>query len=62
MSKQPQQKVIRKLVENARPVKVKVVRGSRGIRYEVTVSGRDVEDAMSSGRKPEEGCKTCCFQ
>jgi hypothetical protein len=55
MSKSQQsQRVVRKLVENTRPVKVKVVRGSRGIRYEVTVSGRDVEDAMALLQQAEE--------
>ena len=55
MSKQqPQQKIIKKLVENARPVKIKLSRGSRGVRWEVSVHAATVDDAMSLLRQAEE--------
>jgi len=54
LSKSQSQRVVRKLVENTRPIKVKVIRGSRGVRYEVTVSGRDVEDALALLQQAEE--------
>jgi hypothetical protein len=53
-SQQPQQKIIRKLVENARPVKIKLSRGSRGVRWEVSVHAATVDDAMALLQQAEE--------
>jgi hypothetical protein len=53
-SQQPQQKIIKKQIELSKPIKIKLSRGSRGVRWEISVHAATVDDAMSLLRQAEE--------
>jgi hypothetical protein len=53
-SQQPQRRVVTKLVEISRPIKIKLSRGSRGVRWEVSVHAATVDDAMALLQQAEE--------
>jgi hypothetical protein len=53
-SQQPQQKIIKKQIELSKPIKIKLSRGSRGVRWEVSVHAATVDDAMALLQQAEE--------